>query len=107
VSAIEAVAFDMNGQTEVLPTDGDVLWRFDMREELGVFPHNITSSSVLVQGDTVFATKKTGHPFSLPAGRTNEWVSVIGSAPLTGFESMHSHRPTMTSALPGAPSPVF
>ena len=84
----EVIAFDMNGQTngndgdfqdeakyftptaapgqpappaaEVLPTDGDVLWRFDMREELGVFPHNITSSSVLVQGDTVFATTSNG-----------------------------------------------
>lgn len=84
----EVIAFDMNGQlngndgdfqeeakyftptaapgqpapplAEVLPTDGDVLWRFDMREELGVFPHNITSSSVLVQGDTVFATTSNG-----------------------------------------------
>ena len=26
---------------------------------------------------------------------------------MTGFESMHSHRPTRTSALPGRPSPVF
>ncbi len=40
--------------------DGDVIWRFDMREELGVFPHNITSSSVIVVGDKVFATTSAG-----------------------------------------------
>ena len=83
----EIVAIDMNGQAngnqgatdevkyftgvaapgqpaptpaEVTPEDGDVLWRFDMREELGVFPHNITSSSVLVQGDKVYAVTSAG-----------------------------------------------
>jgi outer membrane protein assembly factor BamB len=39
--------------------DADILWVFDMRE-LGVFPHNITSSSVLVVGDVVFATTSNG-----------------------------------------------
>ncbi|MDF1665666.1 MAG: PQQ-binding-like beta-propeller repeat protein, partial [Planctomycetota bacterium] len=34
--------------------DGDILWIYDLREELGVFPHNITSSSILVAGDTLF-----------------------------------------------------
>lgn len=38
------------------PLDADVLWRFDMRDELGIFPHNMTSSSVLVVGDRVYAT---------------------------------------------------
>ena len=38
------------------PTDADILWRYDMRDELGVFPHNMTSSSVLVVGDRLYAT---------------------------------------------------
>ena len=38
------------------PLDADILWRFDMRDELGVFPHNMASSSVLVVGDHVYAT---------------------------------------------------
>jgi outer membrane protein assembly factor BamB len=41
---------------KVGPGDADILWRYDMRDELGVFPHNMTSSSVLVVGDTLFVT---------------------------------------------------
>ena len=37
-------------------TDADILWRFDMRQELGVFPHNMASSSVLIVGDRLYAT---------------------------------------------------
>ncbi len=40
--------------------DADIIWRFDMREELGVFPHNITSCSVLIVGDKVVATTSNG-----------------------------------------------
>ena len=36
--------------------DADILWRYDMRDELGVFPHNMTSSSVLVLGDKLYVT---------------------------------------------------
>lgn len=38
------------------PADADILWRYDMRDELGVFPHNMASSAVLVLGDRVYAT---------------------------------------------------
>lgn len=46
------------------PTDADIVWLFDMREELGVFPHNIASSSVLVLDDAVFATTSNGQDWS-------------------------------------------
>ena len=46
------------------PQDADIIWRFDMREELGVFPHNVTSSSVLILGDKVFATTSNGQDWS-------------------------------------------
>ncbi len=45
---------------EVGPQDGDVIWKFDMRDELGVFPHNITSSSVVIEGDKVFVVTSNG-----------------------------------------------
>jgi outer membrane protein assembly factor BamB len=45
-------------------TDGDIVWRFDMREELGVFPHNITSSAPLVVGDKVYANTSNGQDWS-------------------------------------------
>ena len=49
---------------DVGPTDADILWVYDMREELGVFPHNVASSSVLVHGDKVFATTSNGQDWS-------------------------------------------
>jgi len=49
---------------EVGPKDADILWVYDMREELGVFPHNVTSSSVLILGDRVFATTSNGQDWS-------------------------------------------
>ena len=49
----EAAYLGGPGKPPVAPgeTDADIIWVFDMREELGVFPHNIASSSVLVVGD--------------------------------------------------------
>ena len=41
---------------KVGPADADIIWRYDMRDELGVFPHNMTSSSVLVAGDRLYVT---------------------------------------------------
>jgi outer membrane protein assembly factor BamB len=52
------------GGIEQGPLDGDILWRFDMREELGVFPHNITSSSVLIVGDRIYVTTSNGQDWS-------------------------------------------
>jgi outer membrane protein assembly factor BamB len=40
--------------------DADIIWTFDMRGELGVFPHNIASSSILIVGDKLFATTSNG-----------------------------------------------
>jgi outer membrane protein assembly factor BamB len=42
------------------PKDADIIWRFDMREELGVFPHNITNCGPLVVGDKVIVTTSNG-----------------------------------------------
>jgi len=40
--------------------DADILWRFSMREELGVFPHNITNCGPLIIGDKVVVTTSNG-----------------------------------------------
>ncbi len=45
-------------------SDADIIWRFDMRDELGVFPHNIASSSVLLVGDKVYVTTSNGQDWS-------------------------------------------
>jgi len=60
---------------EVGDQDADLLWGFDMRGELGVFPHNVTSSSVATDGERIYASTSNGvdwsHiniPCSLPRG---------------------------------------
>ena len=78
----EVIAIDMNGladgnqgvtdelayyklqDTELSETDADVLWRYDMREELGIFPHNITSTSPLVVNGRVYVSTSNGVDWS-------------------------------------------
>jgi outer membrane protein assembly factor BamB len=40
--------------------DADVIWRFDMRAECGVFPHNVSAGSVLLIGDRIYANTSNG-----------------------------------------------
>jgi outer membrane protein assembly factor BamB len=45
---------------EVTSTDADIIWTLNMIDECGVFPHNITTSSVLVVGDRLWVTTSNG-----------------------------------------------
>ena len=45
---------------ELAPTDGDILWIFNMIDECGVFPHNITASSALLTGDRLWCLTANG-----------------------------------------------
>ncbi len=59
-----------NEPVEVGPKDADIIWVYDMRGELGVFPHNVASSSVIVHDGNVIATTSNGVDWShlnLPA----------------------------------------
>ncbi len=40
--------------------DADIIWSLDMIEELGVFPHNLATSSPVVHGDWVFLVTSNG-----------------------------------------------
>jgi outer membrane protein assembly factor BamB len=41
-------------------TDADIIWRLDMIEQLGVFPHNLATCSPLIVGDTLFVVSSNG-----------------------------------------------
>lgn len=41
-------------------TDADIIWSLNMIDECGVFPHNITTSSVLIAGDQLWVTSSNG-----------------------------------------------
>lgn len=52
-------------------TDGDIVWRFDLLDGLGVYPRYQTSSAVLVVGDRLYVTTSnsvdwTGHHTPAP-----------------------------------------
>jgi outer membrane protein assembly factor BamB len=60
--ADEATYYADKGEppVELGPHDGDILWMFNMIDEVGVFPHNITASSVLIAGDLIWALTANG-----------------------------------------------
>lgn len=60
-------------------TDGDVVWKFDMIEKMGVFPHNLATSSPLVVGDLVFVNTSNGTDEShinLPVPRAPSFLAL-------------------------------
>ena len=44
--------------------DADILWRYDMMDELGVFPHNASNSSVIILGDKLFTCTSNGQDWT-------------------------------------------
>ena len=59
--------------------DADIIWMYDMRDELGVFPHNVTSSSPLVIGDKVFIATSNGVDWShtnIPSPLSPSWIAL-------------------------------
>jgi len=46
------------------PHDADIIWVYNMMDELGVFPHNASNCSVLVVDDLVYACTSNGQDWS-------------------------------------------
>ncbi|MBI3831208.1 MAG: PQQ-binding-like beta-propeller repeat protein [Planctomycetes bacterium] len=46
------------------PLDADIVWIYDMKEELGVYPHNASSCSVIVLGDLVYTGTSNGQDWT-------------------------------------------
>jgi len=42
------------------PKDADIIWRYDMIDELGVFPHNASDCAPLIVGDRVYVNTSNG-----------------------------------------------
>ncbi|NNE93657.1 MAG: PQQ-binding-like beta-propeller repeat protein [Verrucomicrobiales bacterium] len=55
---------EVSEPAEVGEKDADIVWGYDIRSQLGVFPHNITSSSVTIAGDYVYASTSNGVDWS-------------------------------------------
>jgi outer membrane protein assembly factor BamB len=60
-------------------TDADVIWMFDMMEEVGTYPHNLANSSPVSQGDLIFVSTSNGHDEShvnVPSPRAPAIIAV-------------------------------
>jgi outer membrane protein assembly factor BamB len=53
-----------NPPAKVGPNDADILWKYDMMDDLGVFPHNASNCSVLVVDDLVYACTSNGQDWT-------------------------------------------
>jgi outer membrane protein assembly factor BamB len=61
------------------PIDGDFIWVYDMMEELGVFPHNLATSSPLIVNDLIFIMTSNGvekDHITIPAPRAPSFIAV-------------------------------
>lgn len=71
-------------------THADIIWSFDMREELGTFPHNVSSCSPLVVNGVVYTATSNGMDWShtnIPAPLAPALVAVDAeSGKLVGEE---------------------
>lgn len=59
--------------------DADIIWRYDMRDELGVFPHNVTSSSPLIIDERLFVATSNGVDWShinIPSPLSPSWIAL-------------------------------
>jgi outer membrane protein assembly factor BamB len=59
--------------------DGDILWKFDMMEEVGSHPHNLANSSPVSYGDLIFVSTSNGQDEShvnVPSPRAPSIVAV-------------------------------
>ena len=51
-------------KVETGPKDADIIWKYDMMDELGVFPHNASNCSVLIVDDIVYACTSNGQDWT-------------------------------------------
>lgn len=59
--------------------DPDVIWKFDMMEEIGVFPHNLANSSPVAYENLIFVNTSNGHDEShvnIPSPRAPAIVAI-------------------------------
>jgi len=59
--------------------DADIVWALDMMEQLGVFPHNLATSSPVVYGDNVYIVTSNGVDeahLEIPSPRAPSFICV-------------------------------
>jgi outer membrane protein assembly factor BamB len=66
------------------PQDADIIWVYDMMDELGVFPHNASNSSPLIIGDLVYVCTSNGQDWTHVNVPSPKAPSLIAVNKITG-----------------------
>lgn len=64
---------------EISAKDADIIWVYDMMDELGVFPHNASNSSPLIVGDLVYVCTSNGQDWThsnIPSPLSPSFIAV-------------------------------
>ncbi len=54
------IAGSKNPPVKLEKTDGDILWKYDLVDALGICPHDVAACSVLIDGDILYCTSANG-----------------------------------------------
>ncbi len=66
-------------KAKIGPKDADIIWRYDMMDELGVFPHNASNCSILIIGDTLYICTSNGQDWThsnIPSPNAPSFIAV-------------------------------
>jgi len=87
---------------ELAPTDGDILWRFDLIDQAGSRPHDVASCSVVIHGDYLYTSTSNGVDGPHKKVVAPEAAAMIALDKHTGDTS--PGRPKASAAVYGTPS---
>ncbi|MBK7977846.1 MAG: PQQ-binding-like beta-propeller repeat protein [Deltaproteobacteria bacterium] len=108
----------LDGEAGVGPTAGDVVWSYDLKDELGVFPHNMSASSPLAIHGILYAVTGNGVDeghINVPAPAAPSFVALdqatgklIWKSNLPGNEVLHGSWSSPSYGVAGGvPQVVF
>lgn len=108
----ELMCIDLNGfhdgenngpykdEVDTEKEDADIIWSLDMIDELGVFPHNLATSSPVIHGDMIFLLTSNGVDeahLEVPSPRAPCFIAVNKN---TGEVIWEDNAPALDSKAP-------
>jgi outer membrane protein assembly factor BamB len=108
----------LQNETDTGDTDEDVLWKLDLVNELGVYPHNMSASSPLIVDDVIYIVTANGVDeghINIPAPEAPSFIAVnkntgklLWESNLPGTKIMHGQWSSPSyGVVKGRPQVIF